>query len=496
MQISLSRLAEALDALATSDRTTLTETESEIVLNRLSAGDAAGAVELCREAGWSCEVEDGSGMAVEPGEVAEEFSPFRMILPKPDGVSGPDRLVTLTGLDARLRQDAGTAVLHVVRCSVRFDTRSLRICPPDDLDPFQPNPVTGCPRKVVRETGDRRLTPVDVNPWLLASPETQPPSDAAFKVWSAIAAPLLLRCLANEVTPDRLVLRGPPSVTLAMPAGELPELGGADVFIGLQRAAAWVYETDRDLDTRHGLFTAEVARAAVSEREAAGVYGRLSASALASAKIAYGLVLSGVNRDTLKALADLRKAVSDETGKLADSTRSLAGLITTTLFAGIGIVLARLKADLPPSAMACLAVVLLLYVGSVIWGGWSFVQIQRDIRSQWRARLYSFLEPSEYADMVEKPVAKAERGFYLAARAGGAVAMLLCLSLIGLAVSEWDGQPKSQQGAGTTNAANPASVNPVPSLKPAMTQPAVTASPALPPKVMPTNSSRAQPGGG
>ena len=438
-------------------------------------------------------------MAVETSNVVEEFSPFRMTLAKPDSVSGPDRLVTLTGLGARLRQDTGIAVLRVARCSVRFDTRSLRICPLDDLEPFQAKPVTGIPRKVVRETGDRRLTPVDINPWLLALPDAQPSSDPAFKVWAAIAAPQLLRCLANEVTPDRLILRGPPSVTLTMSVGAMPELDDVNAFNGLQQAAAWVYETDRDLDTRHGLFTAEVARAAVADREAASVFGRLSASALASAKIAYGLVLSGVNRDTLKALADLRKAVTDETGKLADSTRSLAGLVTTTLFAGIGIVLARLKADLPPAAVACLAVVLLFYVGSVIWGGWSFVKIQREIRSQWRARLYSFLEPAEYAEMVEKPVASAERGFYKAAWAGGAVAVLLCVSLIGLALSEWGGQPQSQPGAGTTGNGSQPMINPALAAKPMLKPPAAAVSPLpspMPPKSVPSTTLKASPKGG
>jgi hypothetical protein len=462
MKTSLSSLAEKLNTWVDDGRVNLRETSAEIVLNRLSPADAREAVALNKAVGWQVVVANGANMATPESEIADDLGPYRIVLTKPDGISGHDRLITLAGLRDRLRRDLDCSVLHVISCSKRFDTRSLRICPFDDLDSFAGGPAPGSPRKVVREMGDTRLTPADIGPWLLADADAPPPSDPAFEVWREVATPRLLRCLANEVTTDALVMRGPPTVTLEMGPTDAPSQLDVQGFLGLQKAAGWVYETDRDLETRHGLFTAEIARAAVAEGNAASAFKRLALPALASAKIAYGLVLSGVNRDTLKALADLRKAVTDETGKLADTVRALAGTVATTVFAGLGLVLARLKADLPPVAMGALAFVLLFYVGSVIWSGWSFVRIQRNIRSQWKARLYSFLESDEYEEMVGKPVAQAEQGFLVAARAGAAITVLICGVLIGLAVFEEIAQQKGATAPTPSVPSQPTKTNSAP----------------------------------
>ena len=125
-----------------------------------------------------------------------------------------------------------------------------------------------------------------------------------------------------------------------------------------------------------------------------------------------------MSRDTLKALADLRKAISDETAKLAESTRSVAGSVAASLFAGLGLLITRSTTNIPGWMLVSLSVVLAVYVCAVVWSGKKFIRVQANIRNQWRTRLYTFLPTKEYSAMVEEPAKEAESAFNVAAVCG------------------------------------------------------------------------------
>jgi hypothetical protein len=205
-------------------------------------------------------------------------------------------------------------------------------------------------------------------------------------------------------------------------------------FASLQVAARWVFQTDREVETRHGLLTAELARTNVGSSDAALLFENGSAPALEGAKIALQLGLHKLSLDSLKAMADLRKAVADETAKLSDTTRQLATAVAGALFAGIGIIAARLTLAISGpgivAAILIIGMVLCAYVAAVIISGVQFVSIQRDLRSQWRERLYRFLPEAEYESMVSSPAAKSEKAFKTAAVISGVLAGLLLCAVV------------------------------------------------------------------
>jgi ABC-type multidrug transport system permease subunit len=76
-----------------------------------------------------------------------------------------------------------------------------------------------------------------------------------------------------------------------------------------------------------------------------------------------------------------------------------------------------------------IGLVLAMYVGTIIASGVHFLRLQRTLRSEWRDRLYRFLDQGEYDRMVTNPVASAERGFWIASCASGAMALGLLVSV-------------------------------------------------------------------
>lgn len=203
-------------------------------------------------------------------------------------------------------------------------------------------------------------------------------------------------------------------------------------FSALQAATAWVYENPRELENRHGLLGAEVARTALRDGNLADL-ASVMPMALEGARIAFGFGVSQQSRDALKTLSDLRKAVSDETGKLADTTRTLATAMTTSALANAGLVIARLTlpkgAEFIGPAAFIIGVALALYVAVVIATGFHFISIQRDLRDNWRDRLYRFLPEAEYELMVTKPVGRAETGFRNTAIASGLLAIIMLVAI-------------------------------------------------------------------
>lgn len=429
MEPSLQKLAKTLDAWSDAGRATLTETEYVLAVNGLGASDAAELAAICMSLKWMIALDDAAGGEVATEDLNPDFGPFRATVTKPDDVAGVDRLITNTALSAFLLQGSSTAIVRLVRCARAFETMTTRFCPFNDMTAFEPRPITARARRVVRESGSQRTVTENMGLWLLRDTERMPWEDDAFGRWKGFATASIMHALANEVEPGCMVFRGPPLVRLNYGI-DLTDLLNEAEFRSLENAALWVYDNERELEMRHGLFAVEIARTAAFGRNAISVFQQASEPALESARIAYGLNLSQVSRDTLKALADLRKAISDETSKLAESTRSIAGSVAAALFAGLGLLVTRSTTSIPGWLLIALSIVLALYVCAVIWSGKRFIKVQALIREQWRSRLYAFLPQSEYLAMVEGPAKEAEDAFHFASRCAFTISGLLVLGMI------------------------------------------------------------------
>jgi hypothetical protein len=348
---------------------------------------------------------------------------------KPGVPEGVEALLTRTGLASALeRRDFGGRV-WVHGLNTAFETYSTRFSPWGDVTPFTPSNVEATPRKVVRVLDSGAQFPDDLGRWMLRDPETVL-NGRGIEPWRRMSIERLAQAIASEVEPDgQLLFRGPPATRFAPSAGALVEASGLE---SIQKAARWVYENNRETENRHGLLTAEIARTALTGGTANDL-ASLTGKALESAKIAYSFGITQQSKDTLKALAELRKAIGDETAKLSENTRSLATAVTASVIANLGIIVARLTvpatSNWVPMAAIGIGLVLAMYVGTIIVNGAHFLKLQRTLRSEWRDRLYRFLDQGEYDRMVTNPVASAERGFRIACYASGVMALGLLASV-------------------------------------------------------------------
>lgn len=429
MEPFLQKLAETLDVWSDDGRATLTETDQALAVNGLGSSDAVELSAMCRSLGWTIAIDDAGGGEIAVVDLAPDFGPFRALVEKPHSLAGASKFITNAAFTAHLLDGKVADIVRLVRCSQAFETATTRFCPYDDITVFEPRKIAAKARRVVRETGTRRVVAEEMGLWLLRDTERMPWQDHAFARWRDLATMNTMRALSNEVEQGHLVFRGPPLIRLGLDACYEGSLDEAQ-FRSLENAASWVYDNERELEMRHGLYAAEIARTAAFGSDAFSVFRLASAPALESARIAYGLNLSQVSRDTLKALADLRKAISDETAKLAESTRSVAGSVAAALFAGLGLLVTRSTTNIPGWLLVSLSVILAAYVWAVVWSGKKFIKVQGRIRDQWRSRLYAFLPQDEYLAMVETPAKEAEDAFRFAARCGLAISIMLVIGTI------------------------------------------------------------------
>lgn len=429
-------LSEMLDRWATSGGVAITETDRRLVVNQLSgqqALDLAAAVD--GTVGWPNLAFSDAGGDLPRDQLTPRLSGIRAELNKPPAPADVELILTNTAFAASLSRARTHRRYWVRGLTAPFETREVRYGPwGDDVLPSNAEAASD-PRKVVRPLGDYPDDRADLGRWLLRDPTgSLPLGDNAFLTWRREAAAAAATALANEVEPDgRLMFRGPP-------VGRYSIDGAAALkdseFEALQRAAAFAYENPRELENRQNLVAAEIARAGVAGGDLVAL-AQVAGPALEGARIAYNFGVTGQSRDTLKALSDLRKAVMDETAKVAENTRGLAAAVAGAVFGNIGLIVARLSLTpnnvFVPQAAAILGIVLAAYVGLVIASGLHFLRLQHDLRVQWRSRLYRFLTDADYEDLVARPVRRAERGFYAAAVVGGVLAALLLVATLWIA---------------------------------------------------------------
>lgn len=429
MERSRADLARTVDALAAAHRATITESRTELALYQLDGLGARDVVACLEPAGFTLSrlADEGSDLRIE--QLDNDTAGIELVAKKPITPDSVFPVLTTTGFLEVLKRAPVEPVLWVHGLDRCIEAATICYLPWGIEHVFDPDEPTADPSRVVRVLGNAE--PVQkIGRWLLRDAETDL-SGAFLAAWRSHAATALARALAQEIEPDGMLLfRGPPPTRfrcigvdrLVIPA-----------FNQLQQVAAWVYENPRELENRHALVAAEVARTALRDGDITDL-GSVMSGALEGARIAYGFGVSQVSRDALKSLSDLRKAVSDETTKLADATRTLAAAVMTSAVGNVGLVIARLTlgegSKFVASAAGVIGLVLAIYVAVVIWSGWHFLTIQQDLREDWRERLYRFLADDEYERMVTTPVAKAETGYKKSAIASGVIAILMLAAVL------------------------------------------------------------------
>jgi hypothetical protein len=429
------RLANLLDGLVLDGRVHLTETESKVIVSAINFSDANDVLFECARLGWEAEIYDEEGTKWDFAEIFQESEPFRINFSKPACHKNTVRILTNAGFNAWLACGSVDVVLLLATIDFPIKTYGRLIAPWEHLGDFTPKEKTKNPRHLVRETTEVRLVPDDINIWLADDVDSLNFDTVALQVWAKHAISNMLLSLANEVDSDSqgLKFKGPPKLFLdSISDSDYPlrELS-VDGFLKLHQAVCWVYENERESEVKHALLANEISRAGREGDETLLYVSKHISDALSGAKVAYQMSISEIGKETLKALAELRKAVTDETAKVAESTRQIITAIATSLAVGVGLIATRLLAtNLPDFIIPAIMVVVVIHVAAVIISGFNYIRIQSELREDWQFRLYRFIPAGEYDKMVKRPIKKAEDSFYIASWLGSAAVLILFIIVI------------------------------------------------------------------
>ncbi|TBR30798.1 MAG: hypothetical protein EPO10_01035 [Reyranella sp.] len=271
-------------------------------------------------------------------------------------------------------------------------------------------PLACSPQKLARTYGNEEVVCADLRPWLLRSAPAVP--GEAYAQWKQLASRWVLAALSNEVSvtsgTTTYVFTGPPKRSL-----EAPTQFDDTLADELQAAAQWVYVQGRDPEARHILFSNELARAH-NEQLLTHVVKR----SLESAESGYNAHVKSGSRETLKALADLRKAVFEETQKISQRAQDLAGsLWKDVAIAAAPFVLKMLpdtKASEPiiMAAFPLAAAAFLTFSFSVqVYVNYRFFKHQDTTREVWKRALAIALSTDEIEQLSERPVRDSLRDY-------------------------------------------------------------------------------------
>lgn len=433
MKLYLLALANLLDELASNGEAFLTEGEYKLSVSDLGAKVTKEIYVLCKNLGWDCSIFDMESNAVLEEDINTDFEPFRLSITKPGRCSETLEILTLKGFLEWLESGHSKTRWRVAPLAKAFSTQGRLIMAWNDDLPFNTSEPLKSPRSLVKETGNIRSVESDIRPWLMLDGQQLDFSEKIHVCWAAKAAAILAACLSNEIDSENqsLVFKGPPKLILSICSFEkIQSEITFDFFQKIHSAAIWVYEESRQAEIRHNLLSSEFSRSGRENTSTIDYFKENIESALEGAKIAYQMSLSDLGKDTLKSLGDLRKAITEETAKSIDATRQVVAAVAAALAVGIGLVAARLSTDINPWLVIVIMTVTFGYVSMVAYSGWGFIKLQRDLRSEWRTKLYRFLPANEYKKMVEDPTSHAEKIFKISSFVGG-----IAVLVMGIAVS-------------------------------------------------------------
>jgi hypothetical protein len=446
----LTTLANQLNALAADSGAHISESDESIAVSNLGYAEANEILELCTGLGWPCAVYDEADTLTEPGQIVEEFSPFRLSIRKQLNAGGSLSLVTSKGFAYWLERGHPAHCWRVLGFGREIITQSRIFTDWSVSTVTDQFPETKSPRALVKEPGAMQTVPTDIRPWLITGP-TQPDfANDLHRMWCVKAFDALVRTLANEIDAlnGSLLFKGPPKLALTLRdvSNCSPTPLTATVFTDVQAAALWVYENLREAELKHSLLASEVARSGRADEEASLYLETNLSTALESAKITYQMSLSELGKDTLKSLSDLRKAITEETAKVTEATRQTITAVSGALAVCLGLLAARVTTDLNSWVIGVVMVVAIVYIRAIIYSGECFIQVQRGLRRDWQPKLYRFLPAEDYRLMVTDPAEQTEKVFKISARIGTGAVLVMCLVVLLFSIF---GQPRASTPVST-----------------------------------------------
>lgn len=265
------------------------------------------------------------------------------------------------------------------------------------------------PRRLVRDQS-YQSAPTDIRPWYLMTPGDE--TSEVFAAWKEVAVRNLIFCLPTEIRAsdgnEQVVLKGARSVFADIDLSK----SQSQLFDVVMDAVRWVYDQRRDTETKFHLLNNHLALYWPEEATwPMGLAGVLD-HALASAREAFSFHLQDDSKEAIKALGDLRKTLQEEVTRSQSATRDLlSALWRDTAIAGAAFALRSATINSSAMNFAPLGVAALLFMSFliIVISNWRFDALAKQVRAQWRQRLYAFMPEKQWVELVTRPVSRARR---------------------------------------------------------------------------------------
>lgn len=383
-----------------------------VTVNNLTENDIRGLISILEPLGLTFNIKDSVEQDATNFEFADRLPPFTLTFQKPTLTNGIGFLTNRSFADW-MRSPSAAGLVYVACATKSFSTESFTVAPWDEGAESHIADSRKSPARLVRSDGTKGAIPQDIRHYLLAdqNADNSPWGDSVFKIWCDNASRSLPCCLANDVFPlcNEIEFRGKPRIRLKIEKDDIPVKLSPTGFSNLQAAARWIYDIERESELRHTLLTQEISRLFPPEDGFLNSTEKYLEIALEGAKIAYEFSLQEMSKDALKGLSELRKSVVEETQKIIDSTRQLLLGVAGAAFYALGLIAARMISKVDPWLIDVMAFVGFLYVASLIVVNSRALTQQRNMRNQWRNKLYRYLTNDEYLQLVDLPVQRSER---------------------------------------------------------------------------------------
>ncbi len=313
----------------------------------------------------------------------------------------------------------------------------------DAVSDYPPVEPLSDPRKYSRDFTGSAAVPDDIRPWLIRSkPETQ---STAYEAWRSLASRKLIAVVAEQVSkgPSGITYHftGPPKVAVSVSDEEL-----LNAYEHLDEGARWIFlEGDGHIETRHIFLALEWARS--YRQDASEPLGK---DCLESARVGYSASVKSSSRDTIKAIADLRKNVFDEALKASQKSQELGAALWKDLAIASIPLLAKITLDAAKSEdntlvlfLAIFAIAFLLFsFGFQVYVNKKFFQTQKNAHKILNNKIYTIFSKSELEEISDAPIQKSIKNYRNARYAVGFFYVLIIVGLSWLAYTARANGPK------------------------------------------------------
>ena len=302
------------------------------------------------------------------------------------------------------------------------------------------------PRKLVRDLSieNGSILPHDIRPWLLDSNEKieNIKDSEVFRIWKTAASKKISLVLPSEIrfSTDNKVVTFKGEKTKDIKVANLSDQDYCELFSGLHECASWVFVNRHDYEIKHTLLNYFLA----SEWTSSDIWPNeeVLTNSLVAAQDAYKLHVREDGRELLKAFGDIKKALQDEVGKVADNIRSLvANFWRDFAIAAVALVVkfTTSSTNLSPIGIKIIftftAVFLLFSITVTLITNSRFNTITQENRNNWYKRLYPFIDKNnvKWKELVEIPIQKITKTYSYVAFISYILYMVISIYLLYLA---------------------------------------------------------------